>query len=402
MWGQPSPLRQTAAKAWREARSLVPGVAIQCPISCEATPVAPVTPQGKSLWAAGRLVMASIILGATRTLILNVYLPSGDLKDVQNQRHECLEQPLAEVETHWQLPMIVGGDWNLPPPKNFLATALAMRGWVIPLHVTPDGTRNDVTYLADGPGSCLDYWILSPSVPQTATQEVRPQPGHRHRTVSVSLPVLRDRQPRTMVIPPRKWEFSDAPLSRCSQVDWGGVHAQILRYLQNDQIALAWMLWEHSAHLDIADQALNSPGPPCSDDWYLTRTYSGRITKKGPESPKVAQLSILARRLLDFGKWGGDRVHMRLRRDLPEMCQRFGFSFTPEQALSEPLRASAAVHELSQELHQKERTQVIRKWNSSLTTQRMRPTPILYQWLRGGSPASASALVDSDGNVLNM
>ena len=397
VWGAPAPLMRTASRSWRTAKAQVPGVALRCRGPLEVTAVSPKTPEGHRLWRSGRLVMAMALLGATRTLITGIYMPSGDLRQVQIQRQQCMEDLLVEIESHWQVPMCLGGDWNTPPCANFIATALTMRGWTLPLHVNPAGDPDMATYVVEPTSSCLDYWLISPNGPASLVQTVTPHPGHRHRSVNIHIPKPQAQGTRHMVLPPLRWQFPKNPMHTCSPVNWAAIEQQITGHLNNDQLDLAWHLWEVMAHEDISSKALNPPSKPSAGRWHTARKYQARITKRGEESPRVARLFRLAQRLLDFGKWGGHRVLYKLQRDLPIACNEHRLPLTPASALASPLHASTVMHSFALSMHQQERSSQLKKWQTSLTSGHCRPTPILYQWLRGGSPAQAPALLGPEG-----
>ena len=180
-----------------------------------------------------------------------------------------------------------------------------MRGWTIPQHINPVGEWDTTTFSSSDQRSCLDYWLISPSAPEIWTQCTRPRPGHQHRTVTIDVPAIQNRPPDKVVRPPLRWTFPDTPLSTCNPIDWTAVHDQISELLSLGHIDLAWQLWETSAHEAIATAAISPPAPPLSDSWYAIRHYRARITQNGEEGPRIRELYTAARRLLDFGKWGG-------------------------------------------------------------------------------------------------
>ena len=349
IWGAPAPMVKTARNTWRPSRGAVPGVAIQCPSRVRATPFTPLTDSGKKLWKAGRLVMATMILGTVRSLICSVYMPSGESKPVQLARHECLQDLLEEFQQHWQTPIYIGGDWNCPPPRNHLVTALAMRGWSLPQHTRPDGSWTHATFRTKNEGTCLDYWILSPAASHTLTQMVRELPGHRHASVSLSVPALATRKPQAAPLPPNQWNFPEQPVQTCSPTDWGFVYEHLRLLLQQGHLDLAWHYWERQVHDEIASHALNPPEKAPHDAWYITRTYQARFTKQGAESPRVIELFRNARRLLDYSKWGGHKVKMRLLRDLPMLIHHHSLPFTCELAMASPARVSEQLYSIAQQ-----------------------------------------------------
>ena len=255
-----------------------------------------------------------------------------------------------------------------PPPKNALATALALRGWSIPQHVAPDGSWNDNTFGSSEQPSCLDFWLLSPAVPDIWTQEVRPLPGHLHAMVSIEIPNIARRPPDVAPCPPISWNFQNA-VQTCSPVDWPSVTQEIATLLDKDRLDLAWHLWDFWAFQEIASHSVAPPSRPSGDTWHMTRSYNARLYQTGEAGPRLTMLFRSARRLLDYGKWGGQKVLSRLVRDLPILVRQFDLHSTSEQLLARPIEASKILYDKARHLQDLDRKGALRKWEQSLQQQ---------------------------------
>ena len=354
IWGAPTPLSRSSRKFWRLAKGAVPGVALACPLSCRAAPLLPRTPAGHSLWRAGRLVMATLVLGNTRTVIGSVYILSGEHSGVRDARASCMHQLVEEVQAHHKIPMFLAGDWNVGPGKNVAAALLAQKGWTIPLHVNPGGGWDAPTFVQGECASTLDYWILSPAASRTWVQTVRERPGHAHRSVHIRVPQLSRRPPERALCPPVKWKFPPV-IATCSPVDWHAASERIQDLLRLNHIDLAWHLWidfaaqEVSAHSEVQDLR------GFSDAWFMQRTYHSRVQKDSEVGPRLTELFKLARRLLDFGKWGGDRVRGRIERDYPALAARFSLPLSQEEALRRPVHASEVIFTQAKALQEEDK-----------------------------------------------
>ena len=155
-----------------------------------------------------------------------------------------------------------GGIGTAHPPQNFLATALAMRGWNIPQHVEQSGNGDPGTYLQSDVKSCLDYWILSPAVPDIGLQTTTQHPGHRHLSVVIQVPRFQNRSPETIVCPHLRREFPEQPIATCCPTDWVRVQEHDEFLISIGHMDLAWHFWKAAAHESVAAHALNPPTRP--------------------------------------------------------------------------------------------------------------------------------------------
>ena len=393
--GAPTPLQRDKRRFWRPDRGTVPGVALQCSEVTRAVAIQPTTQQGMQLWRGGRFVLATVLLGSVRAIVGSVYLPSGDSAEATARRRSCLDLLQIEIESHQQIPMLIGGDWNCPPAQNPCLAALATRGWQTPLHVDTMGHPCETTHLTPHGGNCIDYWVVSPAVGWIAAQTVRELPGHSHRTVSVEVPALAQKTTEVTTLPPVSYKV-DKTLHTSCPVLWQAVTQEIRRLLALDHLDLAWRLWESAYHDDLQSRSSSCPSEPPGLTWKMTRQYTARVTLRGEEGEQLKQLARLSRQLLDYGKWGGARVSQRIARGY-WLANQSGFALTLSEAMENRLGASEALHKHAQNLQETQKRDRICKWERSLATLKQRPTPILYQWLRGFSPSATSALIGPDG-----
>ena len=130
----------------------------------------------------------------------------------------------------------------------------------------------------------------------------------------------------------------------------------------------------------------------------MTRNYRDRVTSRGEEGPMLRLLYATARRLLDYAKFGGQRNRKKIVKAFP-LLKTYELPCSLEQALAQPRVHSDSLFLLAQAIQQQAKKQSLRKWETSLQDIHHRPLPVLYQWLRGSSPATAHALIGDQGPI---
>ena len=397
-----SPLKRNSRKAWRADKGQVPGVAIQCKSELRAIPVEPSTPQGISLYRAGRLVLASVLLGSVRAILGSVYMPPANCPMMLKQRATLMHMLSTEVEAHLQIPFLLGGDWNCPPTENMVAAEMSTRGWQLPMHINLSSEPCPVTFQDDRVSSCLDYWLVSPAVGPQWSQIVREHPGHRHRSVSLRVQPIAKLAPCPMALPPISYEFPSGALATCSPNDWEEVSRTIQKALDTDQIDSAWETWQQAYHQEMISQALSGPSGPPGNRWYTQRRWSARVTSRGEESHDIALMYATARRLLDFGKHGGARARRRISKGLSFLRNHGLLQMTDTEALTQPLCSSEHLFSEAQRIQQSRKKAALWKWEKNLIGLHQRPNPCLYRWLKGEAPAAVVALETAQGPTQTM
>ena len=398
--GVPTPLFRDKKKVWRNDRGRIPGVAFQSDARDRALPIAPSTAQGVQLWKGGRFLLASVLLGTTRALVGTIYMPAGDSREAVARRRHCMDLLQSELESHEQIPFLIGGDWNCHPNQNPCLAAMSARGWQIPLHVDTQGDPCEATFVSSQSVSCLDYWAISPAVGFIPTQVVRAHPGHQHRSVTIQIPKLGPRPDEFAIPPPIRYE-QQGIVSTCNPIDWESVHQELEQLVRLRHVDLASRLWEDAFHRELQGTCTRAPQETPGTKWKVQRQFRARVTGQGEESPHFRALHMLARRLLDFGKTGGARARQKIVQSF-SVAILADFHVSLSEALSHPIRASEELFQHTQEMQAVQKRRQFRKWERQLLEHDQRPTPLLYKWLRGRAPASAPTLISKDGPVENM
>ena len=112
-------------------------------------------------------------------------------------------------------------------------------------------------------------------------------------------------------LPPVRYQV-DPSLSTCCPVDWQEVQAQIQGDLSSHSLEAAWRKWEIAYHSDLRSRCTEGPTSAPGKHWKMQRSYQDRITTRGEEGPQLRLLYATARRLLDYGKWGGHRSRTKV------------------------------------------------------------------------------------------
>ena len=198
-----------------------------------------------------------------------------------------------------------------------------------------------------------------------------------------------------------KWKFSPS-VSTCSPVDWDKAAALVHDLLSLNHVDLAWHLWQDFAAQEVSAHSHVQDARGFSDSWFMKRNYQARVQTDTELGSRLSELYRLARRLLDYGKWGGNRVRGRIEKTFQNLATHFSLSLTLEQALQRPQHASEQIYAQAQHIQAEEKRQHLSLWQDSLQQKNVRPTSSLFAWLKGAKPAQISPMCNENGEECTM
>ena len=325
---------------------------------------------------------------------------------MQQERDQLAENILHEMSQHGTEQWILAGDFNENPYQSkLLAHLCTTKGWRIPTLVDTTGCPTEITFRGKST-SWLDTVAYAPEVGRKVACMVA---HHEYTTSHAPLSVA------FMCIPivdyPKVWYPPRLLLTLQGQPrDWTGlidIEQRCLSLLSHgasqSQMDELWDMWEQELRRFLGSQGKAEEGrdvrrigmpPPPSQRQHVQHVRNHVTT------PQVKTCMRAVHRLSQADTPMSPRMWAKFLDDADCLMQHLRLSrYEFERARLVPKAVYPHWKQLLSLLQNRTNSEVMSCWKKSLS-EKNRPTPAVFQWLKG-RPPQAPLAVQSDAGIVS-